>query len=207
MSSQAQNKLHQPSDFIWHLNRYTSIEFGQQHYDFIARLWSWSRHKSVRGSRQGTQINYTMGVNEPVLKAHAGQYGGQFLSSNGDATRVKRAARRRGALVVGKCDDPDPSKWASTWQVGLPVSKSYLELIEMWRIIRSLNLLAHEMRSVEGEALPASHSRVHKLASTVGLGFTRTNETVVALSGSQLAMVPWCSLAMSTSCFYILVTS
>ena len=98
-------------------------------------------------SPRDNQVQYTMGVNQHVLEANAGMYGDEFLSSNGDATRVARAGRRRGAVVVGKCHEPDPDKWASTWDVGLPVPKCYLQLIEMWRIIRSLHLLAHEVHT------------------------------------------------------------
>ena len=134
-----------PSDFVWHLNRYTSIEFGQQHYDFLAKLLSWSLHRNVRTTRRDNQVQYTMGENQHVLELHAGMYADEFLSSNGDATRVARSARRRNGLIVGKCHDPDPDKWASTWAAGFPVPRGYLHLIEMVRILRSLHILAHEV--------------------------------------------------------------
>ena len=49
-------------------------------------------------SLRDNQVQYTMGVNQHVLEANAGMYGDEFLSSNGDATRVARAGRRRGGL-------------------------------------------------------------------------------------------------------------
>ena len=47
--------------------------------------------------------------------------------------------------MIGKCDEADAAKWARSYQQGLHVPKSYLPLCEMVKILRSLNLLAHEV--------------------------------------------------------------